>query len=57
VVKNEVLPKYLKADIRSRDRTYSLKYHSGCTVQSVVGDFIFTSHPIAHFFPYSNLFW
>jgi hypothetical protein len=29
---NEVFLENLEADIRSRDRTYGLKYHSGCTV-------------------------
>jgi hypothetical protein len=57
VEKNEVLPENLEADVRSRDRTYGLKYHNECTdpeprriVQSVIGDFIFTTHPIAHVF-------
>jgi hypothetical protein len=29
VEKNEVLPEYFEADVRSRDLTYSPKYHSG----------------------------
>jgi hypothetical protein len=36
------------AGVRSRDRTYGLE--PGGTVQSVKGNFIFTSHPIAHVF-------
>jgi hypothetical protein len=29
VEKNEVLPKNLEVNVRSQDRTYGLKYHSG----------------------------
>jgi hypothetical protein len=47
---NEILPKNLEADVRSRDRTYGPLYHSGHTIQSVTGDFIFTIHPIALIF-------
>jgi hypothetical protein len=34
VEKNEVLPKNLEVDVRSRDRMYGLKYHSRCTAPS-----------------------
>jgi hypothetical protein len=46
-VEKKVLPKNLEADVRSQDQMYSLKYHSGHTVQSVKRNFVFTSHPIA----------
>jgi hypothetical protein len=45
VEKKEVLPKNIEADVRSRDRTCGLDPRR--TVQSVTGNFIFTSHPIA----------
>ena len=41
--KNKILPENLEADIRSRDQIYGPKFHSGRTVQSVTGNFIFTS--------------
>jgi hypothetical protein len=31
---NEVLPENFEPDVRSRDQTYSLKYHNGHTASS-----------------------
>ena len=53
---NEVLPESIEADIRSRDWTYGSKYHNGRMVQSVTGDFIFASRPIALIFLNLELF-